>query len=57
MTKNFSPARVRRTLLLGTSAATIMIAVATGADAQCAPDPTQAGGVTSCTGSDTDGLG
>jgi len=47
--------RVRR-LALGTSAIASALFVVTPASAQCQPDPTQFGGTTECTGTDTDGL-
>lgn len=47
--------RVRR-LALGTSAIASVLLSAAPAFAQCAPDPTQAGGTTNCVGTDTDGL-
>jgi hypothetical protein len=50
-------ARVRRwSFVLGSSIAAVAAASATPAWAQCSPDPTVAGGITNCTGTDTDGL-
>jgi hypothetical protein len=50
-------ARVRRwSFVLGSSIAAVAAASATPAWAKCSPDPTAAGGITNCTGADTDGL-
>lgn len=47
--------RLRRwSLALGTSF--VAMGIASSAQAQCAPDPTVAGGTTTCTGTDADGL-
>lgn len=55
MTKSISPFKARRLLLLATSATTFIL-VASSANAQCAPDPTQTNQATTCSGTDTDGL-
>ena len=50
-------ARLRRlSLVLGTSIGAICAVSASPAQAQCAPDPTSAGGTTNCSGTDADGL-
>lgn len=48
--------RRRLSLAIGTSTLAWVLAGATAANAQCAPDPTATNGTTTCTGSDTDGL-
>ncbi len=51
-------ARVRRMgRALGASALAIGAMLATSAAAQCTPDPTQANGTTTCSGTDPDGIG
>lgn len=48
--------RRRLSLALGTSALACGILLPAMAQAQCAPDPTIAGGTTTCTGTDSDGF-
>jgi len=49
--------RARRVLhIVGTSAAAVAAGLTTPAMAQCAPDPTVAGGTTTCSGTDSDGI-
>ncbi len=56
MVAGISLVRRVRTRALQTSAMVMALALAAPAFAQCAPDPTQTNGTTTCTGTDTNGL-
>jgi hypothetical protein len=57
MIRNVSPVRRRRvSFALGTSTLALGLLVPAVGQAQCAPEPTEAFGVTLCTGTDSDGI-
>ncbi len=56
MTEGMSSARRVRARALQTSALVMTLALAAPAFAQCAPDPTLVDGITTCTGTDVDGI-